>query len=98
LLCAALSPERLARSLVRIGVSKTGFTGFSTPITQQDRTRNRNDNSAYNLAILRHMALNLMQRDRSRASLRSKFNLAAWKDEFLAELLSPSEKRHKCKM
>jgi hypothetical protein len=35
------------------------------------------------------MALNLMQRDRSRVSLRSKFNLAAWKDEFLARLLSP---------
>jgi hypothetical protein len=55
----------------------------------EHRTKNRNDNSAYTLAILRHMALNLMQRDRSRASLRSKFNLAAWKDEFLAELLSP---------
>ena len=55
----------------------------------EHRTKNRNDNSAYNLAILRHMALNLMQRDRSRASLLSKFNLAAWKDEFLAELLSP---------
>jgi hypothetical protein len=25
----------------------------------EDRTTNRNDNSAYNLAILRHMALNL---------------------------------------
>ena len=55
----------------------------------EDKTRNRNDNSAYNLAILRHMALNLMQRDRSRVSLRSKFYLAAWKDGFLAELRSP---------
>ena len=54
----------------------------------EDGTRNRNDNSAYNLAILCHMALNLMQLDRSRVSLRSKFSLAAWKDEFLAELLS----------
>jgi hypothetical protein len=35
------------------------------------------------------MALNRTQRNRSRVSLRSKFNLAAWKDEFLAELLSP---------
>jgi hypothetical protein len=33
------------------------LTGFSTPITQADGTRNRNDNSAYNLAILRHMGL-----------------------------------------
>jgi hypothetical protein len=55
----------------------------------ENRTRNRNDNSAYNLAILRHMAINIMQRDRSRMSLRSKFNLAAWKGEFLAGLLSP---------
>jgi hypothetical protein len=35
------------------------------------------------------MALNLMQPDRSRVSLCSTFDLAAWKDEFLAELLSP---------
>jgi hypothetical protein len=93
LLCAALSPERLARSLVRIGVSKTGFTGFSTPITQQDRTRNRNDNSACNLAILRHMALNLPQRDRPWVSLRSKFYLAARKDDFLAQLLFANLKK-----
>ncbi len=58
-------------------------------VMHEDKTRNRNDNSTYNLAILRHMALNLMQRNRSRVSPRSKFSLAAWKDEFLAELLSP---------
>jgi hypothetical protein len=44
----------------------------------------------YNLAILRHMALNLMRRERSRVSLRSKLNLAGWKDEFLAKLLVPT--------
>jgi hypothetical protein len=55
----------------------------------EDKTRNHNDNSAYNLAILRHMALNLMQRDPSRVSLRSKFNLAAWKDGSPVELRSP---------
>jgi hypothetical protein len=58
-------------------------------VIHEDRTRNRNGNSACNLAILRHMALNLMQPNRSPVSLRSKFNLAAWKDEFLARLLSP---------
>jgi hypothetical protein len=47
------------------------------------------DNSAYNLAILRQMTLNVMRRDRSPVALRSKFNLAAWKDGLLAELLSP---------
>jgi hypothetical protein len=33
--------------------------------------------------------LNLMDRERSGVSLRSKFNLAGWKDELLSELLSP---------
>jgi len=88
LLSAALSPERLgqvARS--QSGVENRLHWVLNT-VMHEDRTRNRNDISAYNLAILRHMALNLMQRDRSGMSLRSKFNLAAWKDEFLAELLS----------
>ena len=53
----------------------------------EDKTRNRDDDSAYNLAALRHMAFTLMQRDRSRVSLRSKFNLAVWKGGFLAGLL-----------
>jgi len=46
----------------------------------EDQTRNRYDNS--------QMALNLIQRDRSQVSIRSKFNLAGWKDEFLAKLLT----------
>jgi hypothetical protein len=80
-------------------VSKTGFTGFSTPITQADRTRNRNDNSAYNLAILRHLALNLPQRDRRGCRRAGKFYLAARRDDFLAQLLFANLKgRHKCKM
>ena len=57
-------------------------------VMNEDQTRSRNDNSAYNFAILRHVALNLMQNDRSKVSLRSKFNLAGWKDEFLAGLLA----------
>ena len=57
-------------------------------VMNEDQTRSRNDNSAYNFAILHHMALNLMQNDRSKVSLRSKFNLAGWKHEFLAGLLA----------
>jgi hypothetical protein len=41
----------------------------------------------------------LIQRDRSRVSLRSKFHLAAWKNDFLAELpFANLKRRHKCKM
>ena len=89
LLSAALSPERLGQ----VARSHWGFENrlhwVLNAVMHEDKTRNHDDNSAYNLAILRHMALNLMQRDPSRVSLRSKFNLAAWKEGFLAELLSP---------
>ncbi len=88
LLSAALSPERLghvARS--HWGVENRLHWVLNT-VMNEDQARNRNDRSAYNLAILRHMALNLMQKDRSSVSLRSKFNLAGWKDDFLAKLLA----------
>jgi predicted transposase YbfD/YdcC len=88
LISATLSPERLghvARS--HWGVENRLHWVLNT-IMNEDQSRNRNDNSAYNLAILRHMALNLMQKDRSGVSLRSKFNLAGWKDDFLAKLLA----------
>jgi predicted transposase YbfD/YdcC len=56
-------------------------------VMNESHARNRCDNSPYNLAILRHMALNLMHKDGSPLSLRSKFNLAGWEDGFLAKLL-----------
>jgi hypothetical protein len=46
------------------------------------------DNSPYNLAILRHMALNVMQRDGSKGSRRGKFKRAAWNDTDLRRLLA----------
>jgi predicted transposase YbfD/YdcC len=84
-----LSPERLGQVARSHWGVENRLHWVLNAVMHEDWTTNRNDNSAYNLAILRHMALNLMQQDRSRVSLRSKFNLAAWKDEFLAELLSP---------
>jgi predicted transposase YbfD/YdcC len=56
-------------------------------VMNEDLARSSRDNSPYNLAILRHMALNLMRRDDSRVSLRGKFNLAGWQDSFLTKLL-----------
>lgn len=88
LLSAALSPQRLGHvARAHWGVENRLHWVLNT-VMNEDQARNRNDNSAYNQAILRHMALNLMQKDRSSVSLRSKFNLAGWKDEFLAKLLT----------
>lgn len=89
LLSKVLSPESLGKvARSHWGVENRLHWVLNT-VMNEDQARNRGDNTAYNLAILRHMALNLMQKDSSRVSLRSKFNLAGWKDEFLAQLLAP---------
>jgi predicted transposase YbfD/YdcC len=88
LMSAALLPERLGQ-VVRLhwGIENRPHWVLNV-VMNEDQTRNRYGNSPYNLAIPRHMAPNLIQTDRSQISLHSKFNLAAWKDEFLAKLLT----------
>jgi predicted transposase YbfD/YdcC len=88
LLSTALSSERLGQVARSHWGIENRLHWVLNAVMNEDQTKNRNDNSAYNLAILRHMALNLMQKDRSRVSLRSKFNLAGWRDDFLAKLLA----------
>jgi predicted transposase YbfD/YdcC len=88
LLSAALSSERLGQVARSHWGVENRLHWVLNAVMNENQARNRNDNSAYNLAILRHMALNLMQKDSSKVSLRSKFNLAGWKDEFLTKLLA----------
>lgn len=57
-------------------------------IMNEDQDRNRMDNSPYNLAILRHMAMNVMQKEGSKGSLRGKFKRAGWSDTYLRQLLA----------
>jgi predicted transposase YbfD/YdcC len=85
LLSAPLSPERLGEAARSHWGVENPLHWVLNSVMNEDQARNRDGNSAYNLAILRHRVLNLMQRERSRVSLRSKFNLAGWKDEFLAK-------------
>lgn len=54
----------------------------------EDGDRTRKDNGPKNLAILRHMALNVMRKDPRKASLRAKFKIAAWNNDYLASLLA----------
>jgi predicted transposase YbfD/YdcC len=88
LLSVPLSPERLGNTVRSHWGVENRLHWILNVAMNEDQARSRLDNSPYNLAILRHIALNLMQRDCSKVSLRSKFNLAAWKDEFLAQLLA----------
>jgi len=57
-------------------------------VMNEDGARNRMDNGPQNLAVLRHMALNIMRKDPNKASLRGKFKIAAWNNDYLVRLLS----------
>jgi hypothetical protein len=47
-----------------------------------------NGEEAQNLAVLRHMALNVMQNGKSKISLRGKFLWAGWDDRYMVQLLA----------
>ena len=87
-LSSALSAERLAATVRSHWGIENRLHWALDVVMHEDQSRSRMDNSPYNLAILRHMALNLMRKDGSVGSLRAKFNLAGWSNEFLAKLLA----------
>lgn len=54
----------------------------------EDQARNRLDNGPENLAMLRHTALNLVTKEKSKISKRRKFLKAGWNNDFLAKLMT----------
>ena len=57
-------------------------------VMNEDQQRNRADNGPNNLAVLRHMALNIIQKDDTKGSLRGKIKRAGWSDPYLMKLLA----------
>jgi predicted transposase YbfD/YdcC len=57
-------------------------------VFDEDRARNRKDNAGQNLALLRRLALNLLQTDTWSASIRRKVKRAGWDNAYLFNLLS----------
>ena len=53
----------------------------------EDQDRTRAENGAQNLAVLRHMVINAMQKEVSKGSMRGKLKRAGWDDRFLFSLL-----------
>jgi predicted transposase YbfD/YdcC len=88
LLSAALSPDRFL-DVVRShwGVENRLHWRLDV-VMNEDQQRNRSDNGPYNLAVLRHMALNVLQKEPSKGSLRGKRKRASWDDQYLWSLLS----------
>lgn len=90
LFSAPLAPDR-AGEVVRSHWGVENRLHWRLDVTMnEDAARNRMDNGPYNFAVLRHMALNVMGREESKASLRAKFKKAAWNQEYLIKLLALS--------
>jgi predicted transposase YbfD/YdcC len=54
----------------------------------EDRIHTRSDHCAENLALLRRLALNLLQHDTRKLSVRAKIKRAGWSDQYLASLIA----------
>ena len=88
LLSAALTPDRLnevARS--HWGVENQLHWRLDV-VMNEDQDRTRLGHGPENLAVLRHMALNVIQAEPSKGSLRGKLKRAGWDDDYLTQLLT----------
>jgi hypothetical protein len=89
--CSGLIRETMARcsEVVRSHWGVENRLHWRLDVTMnEDQDRTRLDNGPHNLAVLRHMALNVMQKDTTKGSLRGKFMRAGWDDRYLARLLA----------
>jgi predicted transposase YbfD/YdcC len=88
LLSAALSAERF-NEVVRShwGVENRLHWRLDV-VMNEDQDRTRMGNGPHNLAVLRHIALNVIQKETSKGSLRGKLMRAGWDDRYLAQLLA----------
>jgi len=57
-------------------------------ILNEDQARNRLDHGPNNLAVIRHMALNILNAQKSKISNRRKIKRAGWSNAFLANLIA----------
>jgi len=88
LLSERITPARFAEvARSHWGIENT--LHWSLDVTMnEDKSRNRLDNGPENLAVLRHMALNIITKDTSKGSKRGKFKRAGWNEGFLRKLLA----------
>jgi predicted transposase YbfD/YdcC len=87
LLSAALTPERFNEVVRQHWGVENRLHWRLDVVMNEDQDRTRLGNGPHNLAVLRHMALNAMQKEGSKGSTRGKFKRAGWDDAFLTRLL-----------
>jgi predicted transposase YbfD/YdcC len=87
LLSRALSPERFSEVVRQHWGVENSLHWRLDVVMNEDQNRTRMGHGPQNLAVLRHMVINAMQKEGSKRSLRGKFKRAGWDNEFLYRLL-----------
>jgi predicted transposase YbfD/YdcC len=87
LLSRALSPERFSEVIRQHWGVENSLQWRLDVVMNEDQDRTRMGHGPQNLAVLRHMVINAMQKEGSKGSLRGKFKRAGWDNEFLYRLL-----------
>jgi predicted transposase YbfD/YdcC len=87
LLSRVLSPGRLNEVVRQHWGVENSLHWRLDVVMNEDQDRTRMGHGPHNLAVLRHMVLNAMQKEGSKGSLRGKFKRAGWDDGFLYRLL-----------
>ncbi len=88
LLSAPLSPERFNEVVRQHWGVENSLHWRLDVIMNEDQDRTRLGNGPHNLAVLRHMSINAMQKEGSKGSLRGKIKRAGWDEAFLSKLLT----------
>jgi predicted transposase YbfD/YdcC len=87
LLSSTLTPERFNEVVRQHWSIENSLHWRLDVVMNEDQDRTRAGNGAHNLAVLRHMAINAMQKEGSKGSLRGKLKRAGWNEDFLSRLL-----------
>ncbi len=87
LLSKALTPQRLNQVVRQHWGIENSLHWRLDVVINEDQDRTRKGNGPHNLAVLRRMAINAMQKEGSKGSLRGKFKRAGSDDAFLYRLL-----------
>jgi predicted transposase YbfD/YdcC len=88
LLSKELSPERFNQVVREHWGVENRLHWRLDVVMNEDQDRTRRGHGPHNMAVLRHMAINAMEKEGSKGSLRGKFKRAGWQENYLLRLLA----------
>lgn len=88
LLSAALTPERFNEVVRSHWAVENALHWRLDVVMNEDQNRTRLGHGPHNMALMRHMALNVLQKDPTKGSLRGKFKRAGWNEAYMVSLIA----------